>query len=123
MIGEPIRPDPALGKWSLLFCALALLLILVCLALPHFLTPPPDTLELRDPAIHEAVLRALGRGPITEERVAGIRVLELEELPEDWTELSLLPGLEAIEVPQQALLEGQSLPEGDYVIRLEGGAP
>ena len=123
MIGEPARPDRSLGRWSLLFCALALLLSLACFALPRFLAPPTDSLELRDPVLREAVLRALGRGPLTEERVSGIRVLELEALPESWEELRLLPGLEVIELPQQALTSGAVLPEGDYVIRLEGGAP
>ena len=42
-------------------------------------------------------------------------------MPESWDDLALLPALERIELPQQALLEGGALPEGDYVIELSGG--
>ena len=44
-----------------------------------------------------------------------------EKLPESWEELSLLPALERIGIPQQALTGDAALPEGDYVIELIGG--
>ena len=42
-------------------------------------------------------------------------------MPQSWEELSLLPALERISLPQSALAEGGDLPEGDYVIELRGG--
>jgi SNF2 family DNA or RNA helicase len=47
--------------------------------------------------------------------------LRLDAMPESWDDLSSLPALERIEIPQQALVDGGELPEGDYTIELSGG--
>ena len=70
----------------------------------------------------EGIRDAVGGGALTEAGLREIRVLRLGGLPESWEELALLPALERIELPQQALLDGGELPEGDYVIELSGGA-
>ena len=63
---------------------------------------------------------AVGGGIITEENARDVTVLRFDRLPEDWEELSLLPALEKIELPQAAALEGP-LPDGDYTLVLKGG--
>ena len=64
--------------------------------------------------------KAVG-GSITQERLSGVYSLRLEELPSSWDELSLLPALERLEIPQQVLLGNEALPDGAYVIVLSGG--
>lgn len=127
MLGEPVRigDGGVVKKLTLLFCALALgLSVLAFVALRLFggLSPAPrDQVELRDPVLQSALRQALGGGAITAEGLARITALRLDTLPESWEELSLLPALERIELPQQALLEGGALPEGGYLIELRGG--
>ena len=60
---------------------------------------------------------------ITEVLVSQISFLYLDGFPESWDDLDLFPSLERIRIPQQALLDGGSLPEGDYIIELGGGLP
>lgn len=127
MIGEPIKIEEGGGVMktlTLLFCALALLLSAVSFAgfrLFGWLSPASrDEVQIRDPILHAAVRQAAG-GAITEESISEITFLRLKELPESWEELSLLPALERIELPQNSLLNGAELPEGDYVITLSGG--
>ena len=59
--------------------------------------------------------------PLTEAALSRITYLRFEKLPESWEELSLLPALERIGIPQQALTGDAVLPEGEYVIELIGG--
>ena len=128
VIGEPIwldDDDDLAKKLTLLFCALALLLAVVAFAgfryLNWFQPARQDELSFSDPVLQAAVRQAAGRWAITEERLRDITALRLDELPESWEELALLPSLERIELPQRALLDGGELPEGDYVIELSGG--
>ena len=74
-----------------------------------------------DPTIRSAVRAVFGGGVITEEGIAGIVTLSLDALPESWDELSLLPALETIRVPQEAVVSGEELPEGTYRVELTGG--
>ena len=71
--------------------------------------------------ILSSLRRAARGGSITEDLADSITLLQLDGMPESWDDLALLPALERIELPQQALLEGGALPEGDYVIELSGG--
>ena len=43
------------------------------------------------------------------------------QAPENWEDLAQLPGLERIIIPQQYVLDGCPLPEGNYTIELSGG--
>ena len=112
-------------KLTLTFCMLAVLLCAVAFAgfriFGWFSPAARDELEIREPILQAAVRQAVGGGAITQEGVSGITSLRLKKLPESWEELSLLPALERIELPQRSLLEGGDLPEGDYVIVLSGG--
>ncbi len=87
---------------------------------------PGDTVLFSDGIIREAVLSALGGGPLTEERLASITALRLEgdALPADLSGLALLPALETIHLSQSAAKEvpGRSELTG-YVIELYGGQP
>ncbi len=128
ILGEPIRigNDGALIKrLTLSFCALALLLAAVSFAgfrvFGWFSPAARDELQISDPVLQAAVRQALGGGAITEERASEVSFLRFRELPESWEALSLLPALERIELPQQTLLDGGELPDGDYVIELGGG--
>lgn len=126
MLGEPtgIENGGVMKKLTLTFCVLAVLLCAVAFAgfrlFGWFSPSARDELEIRDPVIQTAVRQAVG-GAITEEGVSEITFLRLKSLPESWEELTLLPALERIELPQRSLLEGGDLPEGDYVIVLGGG--
>ena len=127
MLGEPtgIENGGVMKKLTLTFCALALLLCAVAFAgfriFGWFSPAARDELEIREPILQAAVRQAVGGGAITQEGVSGITSLRLKKLPESWEELSLLPALERIELPQRSLLDGGTLPEGDYVIVLSGG--
>ena len=128
LIGPPIiiRNDgDVIKKLTLFFCVLAALLAAVSFAgfryLGWFSTAMRDELQISDPVLQSAVRKAAGGGAITQERVESLSFLQLSELPESWEELELLPSLERIELPQQTLLDGAPLPEGDYIIELSGG--
>ncbi len=128
MIGEPVKLDDngsILKKLTLTFCALALLLAAVSFAgfrvFGWFSPAARDEVEISDPVINAAVRQAVGGGAITEEGVSELTFLRFRELPESWEELELLPALERIELPQNTLLDGAALPEGNYVIALSGG--
>ncbi|MBQ6371507.1 MAG: hypothetical protein IJJ22_00090 [Oscillospiraceae bacterium] len=128
MIGEPLRLENDSGfirKLTLTLCALAVMLAVISFAglrlFGWFSPAVQDEVIISDPAIHAAVRQAVGSGALTEERLSELSFLRLTELPESWKELELLPALERIVLPQQALLDGGELPEGDYVIELSGG--
>lgn len=128
LFGEPaaVEQDKLLGRLSLGISLLAAaLLLLAFVGYRHFGWFRPsyaDEITIRDEVILDAARQAAGGGALTGEKAAQIRSLRLDELPESWEELALLPALERIELPQQALLDGEALPEGDYVIELSGGA-
>ena len=74
-----------------------------------------------DPIVLAAVRKAAGGGAVTEEMLPEIRLLQLDGLPDTWEDLALLPSLERIVLPQQAIRPGSTLPEGDYTLELSGG--
>ena len=108
LLGEPvkIRRDSILPKLSLVLCALAVV---------------TDEVELSDPVLLSAVRKAAGGGAITQELVENLKSVDLSGMPESWDDLTLLPALEEIRIPQEALLGGAPLPEGEYTIILTGG--
>ncbi|MBR3184820.1 MAG: hypothetical protein IKF48_01660 [Oscillospiraceae bacterium] len=128
MLGEPIRigdDSKTIKKLTLTFCTLALLLAVVSFAgfrvFGWFSPAARDEVDIRDPAIRFAVRQAVGGGAITEERANEVSFLRFRELPESWEDLSLLPALERIELPQRSLLDGGELPDGDWIVELSGG--
>ena len=48
-------------------------------------------------------------------------VLRLERLPESWEDLSRLPALQQIAIPQEAAMQAEDLPIQQYRIVLYGG--
>ncbi|MBQ3482530.1 MAG: hypothetical protein IJH48_09475 [Oscillospiraceae bacterium] len=127
IIGEPVKiaGGRALARLSALFCLLAILLSALAFAglrCFHWFTPEiTDEVELSDPVIRAGVREAARGGAITPELTDELTELRLDAMPQSWEDLSLLPALERIEIPQQALLDGAPLPEGDYTIELNGG--
>lgn len=127
MLGEPVRfgETGTLKRLSVLFCILAVVIAAVAFAgwqyLSWFRPEVQDEILISDPALQAAVRQAVGGGAITGELASEITALRLNRLPESWAELSLLPRLQRIELPQQALLGNAQLPDGDYVIALSGG--
>lgn len=127
IIGEPVRIEKGnvLGKLSAVFCVLAIFLsVLAFVGFRYFhwgAQEVNDEVLLTDPVVLSAVRKAAGGGPITQELADGLTVLHLDGMPESWEDLTQLPALERIEIPQQALLEGGELPDGGYSIELSGG--
>ena len=80
-----------------------------------------DEVELRDPVFLSAVRKAARGGAITQELADNLKSVDLSGMPESWDDLALLPSLEEIRIPQEALLGGAPLPEGEYTIILTGG--
>ena len=127
ILGEPVRVEGggSLGKLTALFCVLAVLLALVSFIgvryLRWFQPEVPDEVPFTDPVILSAVRNAARGGAITEELVSEITVLRLSGMPESWEELEKLPALTTVTLPQQALLEEGTLPDGDITVELTGG--
>ena len=127
LLGEPvkIRKDSILPKLSLIFCALAVVLsVLFFTGVKESVTEViqiTDEVELSDPVLLSAVRKAAGGGAITQELVENLKSVDLSGMPESWDDLTLLPALEEIRIPQEALLGGAPLPEGEYTIILTGG--
>ena len=119
LLGEPVkvRKDSILPKLSLLFCAMAVVLsALFFTGVRESVSEAiqiTDEVELRDPVFLSAVRKAARGGAITQELA--------DNLKESWDDLALLPSLEEIRIPQEALLGGAPLPEGEYTIILTGG--
>ena len=127
ILGEPVRVEGggSLGKLTALFCVLAVLLALTSFIgvryLRWFQPEVPDEVPFTDPVILSAVRNAARGGAITEELVSEITVLRLSGMPESWEELEKLPALTTVTLPQQALLEEGTLPDGDITVELTGG--
>lgn len=127
LLGEPvkIRRDSILPKLSLVLCALAVVLsVLFFTGVRESVTEViqvTDEVELSDPVLLSAVRKAAGGGAVTQELVENLKSIELSGMPESWDDLALLPSLEEIRIPQEALLGGEPLPEGGYTIILTGG--
>ena len=127
ILGEPVRVEGSgsLGKLTALFCVLAVLLALASFIggryLHWFQPEVPDEVPFTDPVILSAVRNAARGGAITEDLVSEITVLRLSGMPESWEELEKLPALTTVTLPQQALLEEGTLPDGDITVELTGG--
>lgn len=123
IVGKPAEIKSSwLGKWTAALLVLALLLTGINV---FYLRQGPvqkDTLAFSDPVIREAVRNAAGGGALDEESVKNIQTLQLEELPESWDDLSLLPDLQQIELSQDAAAQAENLPLDTYRIVLCGGA-
>ena len=108
-----------------LFCALAVVLsVLFFTGVRESVTEViqiTDEVELRDPVFLSAVRKAARGGAITQELADNLKSVDLSGMPESWDDLALLPSLEEIRIPQEALLGGAPLPEGEYTILLTGG--
>ncbi len=127
LLGEPVkvRKVSVLPRLSLMFCVLAVVLSVLFFAgvRERFseVIQAADEVELRDPVLSSAVREAAGGGAITQEFAQNLKSVDLSGMPESWEDLALLPSLEEIRIPQQALLDGAPLPEGEYRIVLTGG--
>ena len=127
ILGEPVRVEGggSLGKLTALFCVLAVLLALASFIggryLRWFQPEVPDEVPFTDPVILSALRNAARGGAITEDLVSEITVLRLSGMPESWEELEKLPALTTVTLPQQALLEEGTLPDGDITVELTGG--
>ncbi len=127
MIGEPEDPGRNIaGRISLLLCILAVLLAVISFGAYRYFARSPavtaDEVGISDPVLRSALIKAADGRAVSEELLVQVTYLELDGMPESWDELSLMPALGRISIPQQALLEGGSLPEGSYTIVLSGGA-
>ena len=128
MIGDPVflKKEGLTGRLTALLCVLSLLLLLggfLGLRVFHWFQPelPQDTVEFADPTVREAARIASGSAVLTEESVAAVTELRLESLPDSWEDLEKLPNLERIVLPQDAVLEAESLPGEDFMLVLTGG--
>lgn len=123
LLGSPmvVKDRGIVSRLSAALCVLALLMAFASVAFAYFQPEPEDTVLLRDPAIYAAAKDALGGAALTEELVSQITCLNLDIAPENWEDLVHLPRLERIIIPQQYVLDGCSLPEGNYTIELSGG--
>ena len=81
-----------------------------------------DEIVFSDPAVAEAVHEAVG-GSVTFDAVKTITVLRLNALPADADELSALPNLKRLLLPQNAVTDGETLSAlmERYTIELTGG--
>lgn len=129
ILGEQTYTGPSPALWFLFRNLTRFFLVLTVLLLAvgfvgvrwfHWFRAP-DEVVFQDPAILAAVRDAVHGGTITREMADGVSVLRFDEAPESWEELSLLPSLERIELPQQAVLDGAELPPDGYVVELSGG--
>ena len=127
LLGEPvkIRKASIIPKLSLMFCVLAVVLSVLFFSgvreRVSEVIQVSDEVELSDPVLLSAVRKAAGGGAITQELVETLKAIDLSGMPENWDDLELLPSLEEIRIPQEALLDGAPLPEGEYTIILTGG--
>lgn len=128
IIGTPITVSGGslIGNLSKAFCLVAVLLAIISVVgLKFFQKSQPevevtDEVTFSDPVILEAVREEADGGVITEELVSDITILHLSDVPENWDELSMFPSLEMIELPQEAVMQAEDLPDG-YTIALSRG--
>lgn len=128
MFGEPVllKKRGLAGRLTALLSVFAVLLVLgsvLGLTVFHWFRPaaPQDEVVFADETIRNAVRAAVGGAVLTEENTAVIEELRLDGLPADWEDLEKLPGLRRLAIPQEAVLQADSLPEGDFVVVLTGG--
>lgn len=80
-----------------------------------------DTVQFSDAVMTRAVRTAAGGGDLTEETLSQVRTLRLTELPSEPGDLSLLPALERVELPQELAEQALWLLEDGYTVVLLGG--
>ena len=129
IIGTPVTVSNGslIGNLSKAFLLVAVLLAVISVI--GFIVFPkpqqeayevPDEVTFTDPVILEAVREEADGGVITEDLVSGITILHLSDVPENRDELSMFPSLEMIELPQEAVMRTEDLPDG-YTIVLSRG--
>lgn len=127
LLGEPvnIKGGISFGKLAAFFCLLGVLLAAGSFFWSAFRERPEtviaDEVIFSDPVIESAVRNLCGGGSITRAFAEEIRFLPLSAFPENWEDLSLLPALSRIELPQEAVMKGNPLPDGNFAITLTGG--
>lgn len=136
LLGESVvvTESRKLRQLTAVFSILAAALLLLSFAgfrwLHWFRPGYEDTVLFSDSVLQTSARQAVGGGALTEESLAAVQTLVLAELPGSWDDLSLLPALEEIVLPQALLTASGSdtsaaslLPGGDYVVVLtQGGA-
>lgn len=123
IIGKPVKIKKRwLENLTRLFVLLAVLLVGCSAVLFRQASVPEDTVAFSDPVIREAVRAAAGGGVLTPESLQQIQSIRLTQAPESWSDLSLLPTLQRIEITQSAALQAEELPVDAYDIVLYGGA-
>ena len=126
LMGQPVqlRSGFSVGKLSAVLALLAAGMLLFTIYGGRYLSrsasADADTISFSDPIVMAAARQAVGGGALTEESAAAVTILRLDSLPESWEDLALLPALEAMELPQDALIGSAPLP-GGYRILLSGG--
>lgn len=127
IIGETISVPggDSVRTMTRIFCVLAGVLLALSFVgvryLSWFRQEPPDEVVFTDLVILSAVKASAGGGVVTEELVSELTFLPLEDIPENWDELTKLPALKRIALPQTALLGQTELPELPYTVELSGG--
>lgn len=84
---------------------------------------PVDSVIIEDEALREAVRAAIGGGLITEESLATVEKLYLDQLPENMDDLALLPHLSTLILSQEAAQAAPGQPDlyDSYALILAGG--
>ncbi len=124
LLDEPVDLGRSnlLSKFTLLLTVLAAALLVVSLLGNRWFRPQyHDTVQIADPVILDAARAAAGGGSLTEETIAEVTAIRLEGLPESWDDLSRLPALQQIAIPQEAAMQAEDLPIQQYRIVLYGG--
>ena len=128
LLGPP-RPDPGdrrIRRTIGAFALAAALLIAAGFLFIRYSRPaaaPTEEVVFADETLARAVRQAAGGGPLTVETLSAITTLPLDSLPEDLSELALLPALRRLEIPLALGTEiGEEFPAGVEVV-LTGGAP
>lgn len=123
LLGLPmvVKERGIVSRLSAVLCTLALLMAVVSVVFACLRPRPEDTVVFRDPVIYSAAKEAVGGAALTEELVLQITCLDLDTAPENWEDLNRLPALERIVLPQHCVMDGCSLPEGNYTVELSGG--
>ena len=84
---------------------------------------PEDTVLLEDETLRGTVRAAIGGGAITEEALAGVTELRLFQLPENMSDLALLPDLTTLILSEEAAKAAPQMPElyEAYTLTVAGG--
>jgi len=123
VIGKSVKiKNNWLGKLTGAFFLLAILLIGASFLYFQRGLVYDDSVNFSDPVIMEAARAAAGGGALSEESLQHIQTIRLVELPESWDDLTMLPALEQIEIPQNIAMLAENLPIDNYRIVLYGGA-